>query len=140
MTVKFKFLGGPLTVDKNGKKKLFGIVSYGKRAACEKGHPSVFSRVASYAKNWIIPTMEAHSESHDEDEDDSEENKDYKEATHDLRENFPVAKRIPTYLSLPVNYEIREKRIITIEPTTKYVIKYTYPVRYGDHLRITYLH
>lgn len=133
------FLGGPLViVDRSGKEKLFGIVSYGKRNACEKGHPAVFTRMASYAKNWIIPTMNSHSESQDDnDDDDSDEDR---AAPNDLKENFPVAKRIPTYVSLPMDYEIREKRIITIQPKIKYVIKYTYPVRYGDHLRITYVH
>ncbi|CAO1432960.1 unnamed protein product [Diamesa serratosioi] len=45
--------GGPLTVLRlDGRSELAGIVSYGKTVGCEKGYPSVFTRVHSFL-DWI---------------------------------------------------------------------------------------
>lgn len=44
--------GGPLVLEYAGDRFQIGIVSYGAAAGCEKGYPSVFTRVASFL-DWI---------------------------------------------------------------------------------------
>lgn len=44
--------GGPLTVEENGRTFLIGLVSFGRKAGCEKGYPAVFTRITSFM-TWI---------------------------------------------------------------------------------------
>lgn len=126
--------GGPLVVeDKKGKMVLVGIVSYGKRSACERGFPSVFTRVASFTNSWIIPTMNSH-------EDSGEDNfsEERPEDTHiDLKEDYAIGHSIPTdistftYMDVAPRYNvIQPKQIVAVYPRNLVTIKYTYPVSF----------
>lgn len=44
--------GGPLTVYRDGKLVLIGVVSYGALAGCELGYPTGFARM-TYFMPWI---------------------------------------------------------------------------------------
>jgi secreted trypsin-like serine protease len=44
--------GGPLTVRREGKLVLIGVVSYGALAGCQLGYPTGFARMTYFA-SWI---------------------------------------------------------------------------------------
>ncbi|KAJ8713394.1 hypothetical protein PYW07_013764 [Mythimna separata] len=44
--------GGPIVVNSNNRRVLVGIVSFGSSSGCQKGYPSVYTRVSAYL-NWI---------------------------------------------------------------------------------------
>nr|XP_026495795.1 collagenase-like [Vanessa tameamea] len=44
--------GGPLTIGSGGNSQLIGIVSFGSRSGCQRGHPGGYARVSSFV-SWI---------------------------------------------------------------------------------------
>lgn len=115
---------------------LVGIVSYGKKNSCERGFPSVFTRVASYANSWIIPTMKSYSDSGEV--GSSEERYTNADDTIDLREDYPISKSQPTDLSTfayrnvgPRYNVIQPKQFIAMYPRSLLTIKYTYPIPFA---------
>ncbi|CAO1361670.1 unnamed protein product [Diamesa serratosioi] len=48
--------GGPLSVQRNGRSMLIGIVSFGRASGCQGGNPAAYARVTSFLP-WIQSTM-----------------------------------------------------------------------------------
>ncbi|XP_046969207.1 collagenase-like [Vanessa cardui] len=44
--------GGPLTIGSSGNTQLIGVVSFGSRSGCQRGHPGGYARVSSFV-SWI---------------------------------------------------------------------------------------
>lgn len=44
--------GGPLTIILNNRQTQIGIVSFGSESGCQRGHPTVFTRITAF-HNWI---------------------------------------------------------------------------------------
>ncbi|XP_047535654.1 collagenase-like [Vanessa atalanta] len=44
--------GGPLTIGSGGNSQLIGVVSFGSRSGCQRGHPGGYARVSSFV-SWI---------------------------------------------------------------------------------------
>jgi chymotrypsin len=51
--------GGPLTVERDGKVILVGVVSFGALAGCELGFPTGYARV-TYFMPWIVEHLLVH--------------------------------------------------------------------------------